>query len=377
MGFSENNTFEKILDRMLSQDILINVDKREGSIIYDAIAPCAMELAEAYAMIDILQEQTYLMTATGVNLDKRVYDYGISRNMATRAQRIGEFKKIKVDENGGKTLVDMDIAVGSRFIDPDNASVVFEYIGKIEGYNILECETAGAAGNRCMGVVLPVIPIAGLAEARIVDTYAYGEDEETDEELRERTKNHLNYTPYGGNVADYIEKVNSIGGVGQTKVFPAWQHNGSVLLSIVDPSFNPVTPEFMRVVKERIDPDNATGQGVGVAPIGHYVTVTTPVSEVIDVALTVQLKAAVSASLVQESVKDNIEEYFRGVRRSYRQNSTLAIYRARIIEMALKCDDVLNVTSVRLNSKDEDIVYVDEASMGGQHLPYLGEVAIE
>ena len=40
----ENMTFENIMDRCLAR-VTSSVDKREGSIVYDAIAPAAAELA--------------------------------------------------------------------------------------------------------------------------------------------------------------------------------------------------------------------------------------------------------------------------------------------------------------------------------------------
>ena len=43
----EDMTFENILNDMLSR-VPNDVDKREGSIIYDALAPCAYHLAQTY-----------------------------------------------------------------------------------------------------------------------------------------------------------------------------------------------------------------------------------------------------------------------------------------------------------------------------------------
>ena len=40
----ENMTFENVMDRCLAR-VSASVDKREGSIVYDAIAPAAAELA--------------------------------------------------------------------------------------------------------------------------------------------------------------------------------------------------------------------------------------------------------------------------------------------------------------------------------------------
>ena len=385
MSYSDDNTFEKILNRCLANDRLVDVDKRVGSVIYDALAPVCLELAEAYVKMDILEEQTYLMTATGNNLDKRVYDYGISRRKATRALRIAEFKQYKVDsqgnyvldENNQKILIDMEIETGIRFSIPENAEITYEYIGKTDGYKILECEQLGTQGNEHLGTILPLTPILNLAQANIISTYKPAEDDETDTELRARAVASLNYGAFGGNIQDYIERVNAIDGVGQTKVFPAWQYNGSVLLSVVDPLYNPITDEFARNLKEQIDPEDSTGQGIGIAPIGHYVTITTPTRQDVDVALTIEFLNTETIETIQEEVERKIEEYFLSIRQSYGQDVNLTIYRARIIEKVLELEFVLNVTDVKLNGEMNDIVYVDEGLPGKQYLPYLRSVTIE
>lgn len=385
MSYSENNSFEQILDRALNNDRLVNVDKRVGSIAYDSLAPLCLELAEAYAMMDIMEEQTYLMTATGTNLDMRCYDYGISRNSATKALRIGSFKKYKldengktaVDENGDPILVGMSIPEGSRFAVPDDDST-FIYVGKTDGYDILQCEQVGTKGNSHIGIILPLIPISGLAEAKIISTYVPGEDEESDDDLRERAKNHLNYIPYGGNIADYIEKVNKLDGVGQTKVFPAWQYHGSVLLSVVDPSFNPITPEFARVLKEQIDPEEESGEGVGFAPIGHYVTVTTPVKMFINVSMNLEVEIDTDAGEVYEQIVSILEAYFLSERKRFSQYNRLTIYRSRITEKILNgIPQIINVTDLLLNESDSDITYTDEGQIGMQYLPYVGTVTVD
>lgn len=383
MSYSENNTFEKILQRCLSNELLENIDKRAGSIIYDTLAPVCMELAEAYVKMDILEEQTYLMTATGNNLDKRVYDYGVKRTQATKALRIGEFKKYQVDGNGdfildeneNKILIDMDIDIDSRFMVPDS-KLTFKYIGKINNLNILECEQDGIDGNEPYGTIFPIIPISDLITANITSTYKPAENRETDDELRARTLSIIRTTAFGGNIADYIEKVNAIDGVGNTKVFPAWQQNGSVLLSVVDPSYNPITAEFIRNLKEQIDPEESTGQGIGIAPIGHYVTITTPVRQNVKISFDVELEENYTVGNVQSEIETLIENYFVSVRKSFGQDSILAIYRARISETVLKCPQVLNVTNILLNDVDADVVYNDQQFIGEQYLPYISEVII-
>lgn len=383
MSYSEDNSFEKILTRCLSDERFASLDVREGSVIYDALAPVCLELAEAYVKMDLLEKQTFLLTSTGTNLDNRVYDYGLSRESATYALRIAEFKQYKTkvdgtyyyDDNGDKILVNMDIDTGVRFAVP-NSSTTYEYIGKIDGHHILRCEQTGTVGNNHLGTILPLTPVNGLIEASITSTYQYGEDEETDDELRERAVNSLNYASFGGNIEDYIEKTNSIDGVGNTKVFPAWQYNGSVLLSIVSPEFDPVTDAFTKVVKEELDPENSTGQGVGTAPIGHYVTVTTPVKQNVTVEATLELDSSVTLETIQEDVEAKLEEYFLSVRQSFAQNVDLTLYRARIIEKVLELTSILNIKNVKLNGEEKDLTFTDEAHIGMQYLPYLDEVVL-
>ena len=385
--YSDGNSFEQILDRTLSNELLINMDKREGSIVYDTLAPLCMELADAYAKMDILESQLSLLTATGTNLDNRAYEQGMAREQATQAERIATFKKYQVDEqtgeyvldgNGNKILIDMDIPEGSRFVSPDNDTIIYEFIGKDdEDENILRCETYGTVGNEYVGTILPLTAIPDLVEAKITSTHIPAQDTESDDELRTRVINKLNSLSFGGNIDSYIEKVSSIEGVGTCKVFPAWQYNGSVLLSVVDSSYEPITESFASRIKEEIDPEDDSGKGVGFAPIGHYVTITTPIKSNVKVQFHLDLEAGVTAGNVQEECERRIEEYFDSVRHNFGQDNTLGIYRARIIDTIIEIPEVLNITDVLLNDVDADIVYEDEGLLDHQYLPYVSEVIID
>ena len=385
--YSDGNSFEQILDRTLSNELLSDVDKREGSIVYDTLAPVCMELADAYAKMDILESQLSLLTATGSNLDNRAYEQGIAREQATQAERIGTFKKYQIDEqtgeyvkdeNDNKILIDMDIPEGSRFVSPENDSIIYEFIGKDDkDENILRCETYGTVGNEYTGTILPLTAIPDLVEAKITGTHIPAQDTESDDELRTRVINKLNSLSFGGNIDAYIEKVSGIDGVGTCKVFPAWQYNGSVLLSVVDSSYEPITQSFADRIKEEIDPEESSGQGVGFAPIGHYVTITTPIKSNVKVQFHLDLEADVTIGNVQEECEQKIEEYFNSVRHEFYQDKTLGIYRARIIDKILEIPEVLNVTDVLLNDVDADITYTDEGLLKHQYLPYVSEVIID
>ena len=58
----ETQTFETIMHRMLDR-APADIDKREGSIIYDALAPAAIEIAQLYVLLDQLINNAYGDTA--------------------------------------------------------------------------------------------------------------------------------------------------------------------------------------------------------------------------------------------------------------------------------------------------------------------------
>ena len=53
----EDITYEVILQRMLDR-VPNNMDKREGSIIFDALAPAAVELQLMYIELDTILKET-------------------------------------------------------------------------------------------------------------------------------------------------------------------------------------------------------------------------------------------------------------------------------------------------------------------------------
>ena len=66
----ENVTFEAILEAMLDR-VPNTLDKREGSIIYDALAPAAAELQNAYIALDMVLNEGFADTASWQFLVRR------------------------------------------------------------------------------------------------------------------------------------------------------------------------------------------------------------------------------------------------------------------------------------------------------------------
>lgn len=374
-------TYEYLMELALSF-VPDDRDKRQGSIIYDALAPFCQVLAAGAIQLKNFYEQTYAVTATGVDLDNRVAEQGISRYAATYA-----VKKIALADEEGNPVA---VPIGARFstvssTNPVNYTVTAQYVENgvaVPGTYEATCEELGVIGNEYSGNLINITFIQGLASAYMSSTLVPARNEETDDELRERYFDALNQKAFGGNIADYRTKVVAIPGVGAVQIYPVWNGGGTVKLSIVDPSYSPCSTEFVATVQKEIDPENAngdTGTGLGIAPIGHKVTVVTPDEVTIDVSATITLGTGYTLGQVETPIKDALTNYIQSLRESWADANDLNVYScdvfvSRVSAAIVGVAGVSNVTDVTINGAAEDIVLIQSGAV--QQLPTLGEVVL-
>ena len=86
----ESQTFELILQRMLDR-IPDSFDKREGSVIYDALAPAAVELQTMYIALDDWLNEAFANTASREYLIRRASEVGVEPYPATKAVMKAKF----------------------------------------------------------------------------------------------------------------------------------------------------------------------------------------------------------------------------------------------------------------------------------------------
>ena len=152
MAVSYEELMEKKLDRIDDRR-----DKRQGSLIYDALAPNAAETAQFYADLDLLADRTFADTAVGEDLTRRAAERGMLRKGAGKATFYGRF----LDADGAVYPVEN----GTRFALEEYKYIV---LGReADGRYILECETEGACGNVYLGELLPLETMPDLAKATL------------------------------------------------------------------------------------------------------------------------------------------------------------------------------------------------------------------
>lgn len=346
----EAETQELILTRMLSR-VGSKYDKREGSIIYDATAPASVEFQNFFIELDTVLSEVFADTASREYLIKRCRERGIEPKPASYAVVKGSF-----------VPATLEVPVGTRFSHEDYNYVV---IKKVEdGIYNLQCETIGSEVNGITGQLIPIDYVQGLTSAEIVEVSILGEDEEDIETLRARYFASLQAEAFGGNRIDYKNKILSIQGVGGVKVYSGadWNGGGTVKAVIIDSDKGVPTFELVNEVQTKIDPEANSGEGVGIAPIGHFVTVVGAYDTVINIECDLTYADGHSWSTLKTKIEEAVDTYFKSLNTNWQSTDRITVILARLESYILQVDGLVDIQNTKLNGKEENLV-VDRDSL--------------
>lgn len=396
----ESETHDVILQRMLDR-VSDQLDKRESSLIWDTHSSTAFELQLLYIELNTLIANSYGDTAAREFLILLCEDRGITPLSATKAILKGEF-----------TPTDIDVT-GQRFNIGEMNYVVTEQIEP--GQYEVECETPGIEGNQYLGTMIPMEYIAGLETAELIEILIPGEDEEETEALRQRYLESFSEQSFGGNRADYITKVKSIDGVGDVKVTRIWNSDirpadmipnetvttwyysiinevdeqvalwlssvyiaayekkltvgGTILLTVVNSlDFGEASSVLLNNIQTMIDPVQNAGEGYGVAPIGHIVSVKSATPVTINVNTTITFEEGYSWLNLQTTIEEAVGAYLLELRKSWADSDYIVVRVSQIESRILAINGVTDITNTTLNGNPDNL------TLGTYDIPVIGGV---
>ncbi len=364
-NFSDR-TYENLMDEALDR-VDDSFDKRIGSMVWNGNAPCLAEMAQIYLALDFIFTATYISTAPREYLVKRAADRSIFPKEATKAVL--------------KAKMNVKVPIGTRFsLEELNYSV----IGYVENettdeafMHLIECETAGTDGNSFYenGQLIPIDYVDGLSTAVTAGVHTPGEDEEDTEVFRARVIESLRSIAFGGNIADYKNKALSFSGIGQVRVLPVWSGAGTVKLILMSTDVKSPTVDPTRIaeIKEKIDPKGNEGEGYGLAPIGHTVTVESVKEEKIDVSLKIKLSSGADVDTAKAQIEKQIKKYFSNLAEKWQDGGDITVrisYLQCLIFEECK-QQIVDITETTIGAEAKNYDVKDNK------LPKLGTLNIE
>ena len=333
-----SQTYEEILQGMLDK-VPSNVDKREGSIIYDALAPCAYFLAQQQFQLDNFVELVFADTAVGEYLDTAVSDFGLTpRKGATAAIR--------------QVTTSATISIGTVWGINELTYTITELIATNQ-YKA-KCNTAGTIGNQYTGSLSPLSSVSGVT-VTLGDVLTAGTDIETDDALRARLYNKVRMPATSGNAYQYKQWALEVHGVGDAKVFPLDSGPGTVTVLVVDDN-KEISETLPETVLEYIET---------VRPIGATVTVTSPTTKQINVTASVVLNGSKTIVEVETAFNTALESFL-----SDTVFTTYSISYAKLGGLLLDTEGVEDYNGLTVNSGTGNV------TIGSKEIPLKGVVTL-
>ena len=174
---------------------------------------------------------------------------------------------------------------------------------------------------------------------------------------------------FGGNVADYKLKVGALQNVGGVKVYPVWQGGGTVKLVIIDQGWKAPTEMELEALQKEIDPEKR-GEGYGMAPIGHRVTVAGVTEVKCNVSMEITWQAGADTESGKREIQERIEAYLLELRKAWAESEYLIARISYLESAALAATGVLDVQNCTINGQGSNL------QMEADEIPVLGEFEV-
>lgn len=359
----EDKTYENLMKEKLAQ-VKSTIDKREGSLLHFACGANSAEAAQMYITLEWMFRQMFGDTAEREYLAKIAYDTrGLIPEAATHAVLKGKFN--------------IEVKSGIRFSLDDLNYYVSDFIEQKDGffYYQMICETLGEAGNRNFGDMIPIDYVLGLTTCELTEVLIPGEDEEDTEVFRQRWRDSFNAAAFGGNRADYREKIKAIDGVGGVKCYRATNAagekvGGHVRCVVIASDYSEPSTVLIDNIQTIIDPEQNHAEGDGLAPIGHIVTIAGAAGVKINVVTTITFDTGYTFADIKSRIETAVETYLLSLRRDWEKSVAGLVVRIKQIEAALlDVEGILDVADTKLNGKAENI------QLGVDEIPLRGEIS--
>ena len=342
-------TFEEIMSDMLER-LPDKYDKRQGSMLYNLLAPCAQELAIQYTVLEEYTNTQFLDTAYGDFLTRLAKQFGVERLPATTSIREATFTE--------------HIPLGTRFSVTDSEYNFRVIENKGNSTYLLVAEQVGTGANTVEGSLLNIDILQEFSGAVLGQVIIPGEDEESDEALRKRTISYIKTPTLNGNVAQYEKWASEFEGIGSALIEPLWNGANTVKVSITNANGEEASEDLVNRFQKHLDPE-PKGHGKGLAPVGSYVTVVSVSGFAVSIVADIKIEEDADVESIRFQARQALAEYLRTEAFNEKEVRTYKV--ATIID---RLKGVKDVDNLKLNNGTSSI------ELNTAALPKLSEVTL-
>lgn len=354
----EDKTVDNIHQNLLN-NISDDYEKTIGYPVYDLTRSYAIEEANVYTELSSIYDKLDVDNLTGDELVKSVYQRtGITR-------KPGGYATTTLNINATGT-----INIGDVFTTP--SGVQFKAIESkvINGSDNISIQALNiGSGSNVPANTITQMPVTlqGVTSITNPSPVTNGYDVESDDSLRQRYYERLQTPATSGNKAHYKNWAKEVTGVGDAKIVPLWNGNGTVKVVIINSNKRAADDTLIKTVNDYIDPE-PKGTGEGQAPIGATVTITSVTEKSINISAKITLDTSkCSLEQAQTALESNLSKYYSDI--AFINNYVSYAYIGNLI---FNIDGIIDIdyTSLLINEGTSNV------PLGDEEIPVLGTVSL-
>lgn len=340
----ENETEDVILERMLER-ISDDIDKRQGSVVFDLLSPASIELAQAYnALDDVVEFGLDVNEDTPEEfVDLKVKWSGVTRKPSVKASGVLTF----IGDEG--TIIEAGTQVRT---DSDNP-VYFETLTEVEigesGVVTVNAQAVegGSNGNvRANAITIVLGDLAGVVSVTNESAFSGGIDQESNEELLKRYYERIQQPATSGNIYHYQQWAKEVVGISDAKVLPLWDGPGTVKVILLNSNKRAPSSVLINEVQTYIDTNR---------PIGATVTCVGANELSINVSAKLTLSHAGDINTVKAQFEQALTDYLK----SLAFTDELVRY-TQIANLLLNVQEVIDYENLLINGGTANIHVEDD-----------------
>lgn len=339
---TSNYNVDKIHNTML-EHISDSYQKTEGFPTYDLTRGEAFAILELWKKCEEIERKQNVDNLTGDELTRVVFQRkGTERKQATKA--VGKLRIV----DGAGTIHSGDLFASENGVQYESLDTKDVTTGD---YINIRCKQAGVIGNVPKGMITQMpVTIAGINSVINDDGITGGENEESDDDLRERYYEELREPATSGNDFHYKQWAKEVEGVGEANVIGLWNGINTVKVIIINSDRKAADSDLVKRVQDYIDPDSQ-GIGMGQAPIGAKCTVVSATEVPINVTVTgVRHNSTATKSTITTAITTAVTEYLKRI--AFHQSYVSV---AQIANMIIDSTGVTDYESVTVNGQSTKI----------------------
>lgn len=139
-------------------------------------------------------------------------------------------------------------------------------------------------------------------------------------------------------------------------------------MTILDSNYDAASSTLIQSVQEAIDPD-PQGEGLGIAPIDHIVTVNTATNVTVNVSTSLTFDEGYSFNALKTTITNTISEYLKEIRTEWANYSQSVVRISQIETRLLGIKGIVDIANTKINGSSSNL------TLGKYEIPVMGGVS--